>query len=400
MSSSTTICFKNMSRYVLKQRKYGVEESRSKKPRLDVLEAEPEKIKTEFVDKTKSSETLNPETEPFIETNEENQSPAMDRCTAKAALAAGATASEAGVAEFVISGNPELVVYDPNLEYKINMETEETAAEQAQRKMHDFTSTVTELCTGFTTSKKQIEELTRKVTDLESQIEEWKDQKASWDEKIKLLEYDRDEAREEAHRAIFEKCDLKKKLENATKEAEDATATNEKVVSTIRELVTGLATSQEQNAVLKKQVSDLKSQIEEFKDQKAICAQKKKNLERYCDEGWKKASSAISEMRDIQDKLEKASKEAEDAKASAKKARSIVAKQAEFAKKAVASTRKSYKAGLGNFVAYLANDEGRSLEDYVKELIKEITPDDKAASDGAVDVAGHEGDKAIKDEPL
>lgn len=87
---------------------------------------------------------------------------------------------------------------------------------------------MTELCTGFTTSKKQIEELTRKVTDLESQIEEWKDQKASWDEKIKLLESDRDEAREEARRAIFEKCDLKKKLENATKEAEDATATNEK----------------------------------------------------------------------------------------------------------------------------------------------------------------------------
>lgn len=95
-----------MSRYVLKQRKYGVEESRSKKPRLDVLEAEPEKIKTEFVDKTKSSETLNPETEPFIETNEENQSPAMDRCTAKAALAAGATASEAGVAEFGESPPP------------------------------------------------------------------------------------------------------------------------------------------------------------------------------------------------------------------------------------------------------------------------------------------------------
>lgn len=391
------------------------EESRSKKPRLDVLEAKPEKIsprkeKTEFVEQAKSSETSIPETKPFIETNEENPSPAMNRCTAKVALPAAATTSEAGVAELgdmsymfpskLISGNPKLGVYDPELEYKINMETEETAAEQAQRKMHEFTSTVTELCTGFTTSKKQSEELTRKVADLESQIQHWKDQKASSDEKIKVLEFDRDEAREEARRAIFEKCDLKEKLEKAAKEAEDATATNEKVVSTIRELVTGLATSQEQNAVLTKQVSDLKSQIQELEDQKAICAEKKKNLERYCDEGWKKASRAISEMRDIEDKLEKASKEAKDAKASAKKARSIVVKQAEYAKKAVASTRKSYKVGLGNFVAYLANDEGRSLEDYVNELIKEMTPDDKAPADGTVDVAGHEGVKAIKDEAL
>lgn len=87
---------------------------------------------------------------------------------------------------------------------------------------------MTELCTGFTTSKKQIEELTRKVTDLESQIQQWKDKKASWDEKIKVLECDRDEAREEARGAILEKCDLKEKLEKAVKEAEDATATNEK----------------------------------------------------------------------------------------------------------------------------------------------------------------------------
>lgn len=80
------------------------EESRSKKPRLDVLEANREKInprkeKTEFVDRAKSSETSIPETKPFIETNEENQPPDMSRCIAKAALPAGATASGAGVAE-------------------------------------------------------------------------------------------------------------------------------------------------------------------------------------------------------------------------------------------------------------------------------------------------------------
>lgn len=152
--------------------------------------------------------------------------------------------------------------------------------------------------------------------------------------------------------------------------------------------------------MLTKEVSDLKSQIQEWEDQKSIWAEKKKNLESYCDKGWMKASIAISEMRDIKDKLEKASNEAKDAKASAKKAKSIVDKQAEYAKKAVASTRKSYKVGLGNFVAYLANDEGRSVEDYVNELIKEMTPDNKAPADGTVDVAGHEGDKAIKDEAL
>ncbi|XP_074323229.1 uncharacterized protein LOC141660167 [Apium graveolens] len=256
---------------------------------------------------------------------------------------------------------------------------------------------VTVLCTDFTTSKKQIEELTTKVIDLESQIQQWKDQKASWDEKIKVLERDRDEAREEARGAISEKCGLKEKLEKAVQEANDATTTNEKVVSTIKELVTSLATSQEQNAVLTKQVSDLKSQIQEWEKQKSICAEKNKNLEKYCDEGWTKASRAISKLRDIEDKLEKASKEAKDAKASAKKAKFIVDKQAEYAKKAVASTRKSYKVGLGNFVAYLANDEGRSVEDYVNELIKEMTPDNKAPADGTVDIAGH-GDKAIKDE--
>ncbi|KAL8119177.1 hypothetical protein AgCh_016625 [Apium graveolens] len=303
--------------------------------------------------------------------------------------------------KLLLSGNSELGVYDAELQYKIKMETEETAAEQAQRKMHE----------------KQIEELTTKVIDLESQIQQWKDQKASWDEKIKVLERDRDEAREEARGAISEKCGLKEKLEKAVQEANDATTTNEKarlslhlkllarsmislrilVVSTIKELVTSLATSQEQNAVLTKQVSDLKSQIQEWEKQKSICAEKNKNLEKYCDEGWTKASRAISKLRDIEDKLEKASKEAKDAKASAKKAKFIVDKQAEYAKKAVASTRKSYKVGLGNFVAYLANDEGRSVEDYVNELIKEMTPDNKAPADGTVDIAGH-GDKAIKDE--
>lgn len=81
------------------------EESRSKKPRLDVLEAKPKKIssgmvKTESVEQTKSFENVNTETKPFTKINEENQLPAVNRCTAKAALAAGATALEAGVAEF------------------------------------------------------------------------------------------------------------------------------------------------------------------------------------------------------------------------------------------------------------------------------------------------------------
>lgn len=101
--ASISSCFMNMSRYVLKQRKYAGEESLSKKPRLDVPEAKPEKIspkkeKTEFVERTKSSETSIPETKPFIKTNEENQSPAINS-TAKAVLPAGATASGAGVAE-------------------------------------------------------------------------------------------------------------------------------------------------------------------------------------------------------------------------------------------------------------------------------------------------------------
>ncbi|KAK1364484.1 hypothetical protein POM88_040045 [Heracleum sosnowskyi] len=211
-----------------------------------------------------------------------------------------------------------------------------------------FASTVTELCTSFKTSKKQIEELTKTVTDLESRIQQWKDQKAIGDEKIKVLECDRNEAREEASRAIFEKCDLKEKLEKAAKEAEDAKASSTKArlnlhskllarsfASTIRELVTGLATSQEKNAVLTKQVRDFKRQIREWKDQKAIWAEEKKVLERDCNEGWKEAGRAISEMRYLENKLEKASKEAEDAKASAEKARSKAAKQEEKAKEAV-----------------------------------------------------------------
>ena len=81
-------------------------------------------------------------------------------------------------------------------------------------------------------------------------------------------------------------------------------------------------------------------------------------------------------------------KQAEDFKAAAKKAIYEAA-----------STKKCYKIGLSNFVAYLATSEGRSLGDYVNELIEEIPHDNRAPVDAAVDMAGLKGDRAIKDEP-
>ncbi|KAL8119084.1 hypothetical protein AgCh_016546 [Apium graveolens] len=47
-------------------------------------------------------------------------------------------------------------------------------------------------------------ELREKVTELEGQIQNLKDQKASWDEKMKELERERDEARTEAFVAVEE----------------------------------------------------------------------------------------------------------------------------------------------------------------------------------------------------
>lgn len=55
-------------------------------------------------------------------------------------------------------------------------------------------STVTELCTGFETSKKKNEEMGEQVTDLEGQIQKWKDQKASRDVKKQELQRESDEA--------------------------------------------------------------------------------------------------------------------------------------------------------------------------------------------------------------
>lgn len=174
------------------------------------------------------------------------------------------------------------------------------------------------------------EELRKQVTDLEFQIQKWKRQKASWDEKKKELERECDEGREEALKAAGEKLNLELKLEEAVRRAEDATAST-----------------------------------------KAI---------------YEAALKAVNEKQNLEEKLEKAVKQAEDAKASAKKAMY----------EAVASIRKQYKTGLGNFVAHLANGEGISLVDYVNELVKEMPCHDTPPVNGAVDMAGHKGDGAVK----
>lgn len=173
----------------------------------------------------------------------------------------------------------------------------------------------------------QNEELRKQVNNLEVQIQKWKHQKASWDEKKKELERERDEGRKAALKAVGEKHNLELKLEAAVRRAEDAT--------------------------------------------KAM---------------YEAALKAVSEKHNLEEKLEKAVKQAEDAKASAKKA----------IDEAVASTKKCYKIGLGNFVACLASGEGRSLGDYVNEFVKEMPCHDMPPADGAVDMAGHKGDVAIK----
>ncbi|KAK1364488.1 hypothetical protein POM88_040049 [Heracleum sosnowskyi] len=113
-----------------------------------------------------------------------------------------------------------LEVHDPEteIEYHMNMEIEENTARQAQRQMRKFTSTFTELCNGFVTSNKKVEELGKHVTNLEGQIQIWKDKEAKWDEKKKEIERERNEAREEARRAVNEKRSLEQKLEKAAKQ--------------------------------------------------------------------------------------------------------------------------------------------------------------------------------------
>lgn len=130
---------------------------------------------------------------------------------------------------------------------------------------------------------------------------------------------------------------------------------------------------------LGKQVIDLEGLIEKWKEQKASWDEKKKALERERDEARKEALKAVVEKRNIEDKLEKAAKQVDDAKASAKKA----------IYEAVALTTRCYKNCLGNFIASLANGEGESLKDYAKELVTEILCDDRTVADEAVHVAGH-----------
>ncbi|KAK1364486.1 hypothetical protein POM88_040047 [Heracleum sosnowskyi] len=279
---------------------------------------------------------------PFVDTDEEDDQPLSFRKawastvakptarTAPSSSTAGAAATEAGVTGFVLGDKRKLFNHRPVPNYKINMETEGTIARQAQKQMRQAALSVSELCTGFETSKMQNEELRKQVTNLEGQIQKWKRQKASWDEKKKELEKERNEGQKEALKAVGEKRNLELKLVEAVRRAEDAKAST-----------------------------------------KAI---------------YEAAIKAVSEKRDLEEKLEEAVKQAEDAKASAEKA----------IYEAVASTKNRYKIGLGNFVTYLANGEGRSLGDYVNEFVKEMPCHDRPPADGEVDMAGHKGDGAIK----
>ncbi|KAL1809307.1 hypothetical protein ACET3Z_026297 [Daucus carota] len=144
------------------------------------------------------------------------------------------------------------------------------------------------------------------------------------------------------------------------------------------------------NEELRKQVIDLQGQIRKWKGQKARWDEIKKELERERDDLRKEVHKAASEKRDLEVKLEKTVNKAEDEKVCAKRAIEEAALKAfsekrhleeklgmavkqvkDFkaaAKNAIyeaASTKKCYKIGLSNFVAYLATSEGRSLGDYV-----------------------------------
>ncbi|KAL8119182.1 uncharacterized protein LOC141724158 isoform X2 [Apium graveolens] len=271
--------------------------------------------------------------EPFVDTDEVDDQPlslrkAWARTVAKPVVRRASTSSTAGVAaaEAGVTGSGD----KRKLLNSRPAPTKGTIARQAEKQLRQAALSVSELCSGFETSKMKNEELRKQVTDLEVQIQKWKCQKTSWDEKKKELERERDEGREEILKAVGEKRNLELKLEEAIRMAEDAKASS-----------------------------------------KAI---------------YEVALKAVGEKHNLEEKLEKAVKQAEDAKASAKKA----------IYEAVTSTKKHYMTGLGNFVAHLANGEGISLVDYVNELVKEMPCHDMPPVDGAVDMAGHKGDRAIK----
>ncbi|KAL8119169.1 uncharacterized protein LOC141661394 [Apium graveolens] len=119
-------------------------------------------------------------------------------------------------------------VHDPDVEAfesllnreieELNMKIEEDTAREAQWQMSQFTSTFTELYTGFETSRKKRKDLEKQVTNLKGRIQILKDKEAHWDEKKKEIERERDEAREEARKAVNEKRILEQKLEKAAKQ--------------------------------------------------------------------------------------------------------------------------------------------------------------------------------------
>lgn len=173
------------------------------------------------------------DSEPLVFKRNVRPSPAtkpMARCASSSAASASAPkAGLTGCVNYAHKG-PRRAGLRPKRKYKIGMETEETTARQAQRQMHQFTSTVMELCTGFETLKKKNEDLGKHVTDLEGQIQKWKDQKASWDEKKQELERERDEALKKALIAVVEKRNIEEKLEKATKQVDDAEASAKKAI--------------------------------------------------------------------------------------------------------------------------------------------------------------------------
>ncbi|KAL8119168.1 hypothetical protein AgCh_016617 [Apium graveolens] len=119
-------------------------------------------------------------------------------------------------------------VHDPDVEAfesllnreieELNMKIEEDTTREAQWQMRQFTLTFTELYTGFETSRKKRKDLEKQVTNLKGRIQILKDKEAHWDEKKKEIERERDEAREEARKAINEKRILEQKLEKVAKQ--------------------------------------------------------------------------------------------------------------------------------------------------------------------------------------
>ena len=100
------------------------------------------------------------------------------------------------------------------------------------------------------------------------------------------------------------------------------------------------------------------------------------------------------ERRDLKEKLEKATKQAESVdEAYAKKAINAQASGKKAIYEAVASTTNCFKICIENFVGSLGiNGEDKSLEDHVRKLVKAIPFDARAPADMAVEVPGQEGD--------